>query len=86
MLTISECTIYIGKEFINIIAEGIEDWLWELNTYEYKDIYNDRADVAEELKNQLKDLKILEKVMSIYYNDLLNDEEKYNSLRKELKI
>lgn len=81
---------YMIKEFtegnINSLAEGIENWLWEFDTYEYRDIYDDRVNVAEEIKNQLKELKTLKQIIKILYAEELKEEELYNALREELKI
>jgi hypothetical protein len=70
---------------VDSLAEGIEEWLWEFDTYEYNDIYDDRVNVAEELKNQLKDLKTLTEAIRIYYGNL-TAEETYNALREEFKL
>lgn len=71
---------------IQSLAEGIEDWLWEFDTYHYQDECLDRMQTVDTLKVQLKELEILAKVIKIYYSDILSAEEKYNALREELKV
>lgn len=68
---------------IDILAEGIEDYLWE---FEHMDQYTNRADLLKEIKTQLKELETLAEAIKIYYSDTLNAEEIYNSLNKILFI
>ena len=81
---------WLWEEFteanINTLAEGIEDWLWEFDTYDYKDKYNDRADLLKEIKIQLKELETLAEAIEIYYSDLLRGDEKFEELSKLLFI
>jgi hypothetical protein len=71
---------------IYTIAQKIEDFLYEYNTYEYKDNYDNRELVVEEIKNQLKEFKTLKQIIKILYAEELKEEELYNALREELKI
>ena len=65
------------------IAHKIENFLYDYDTYEYKDNYEDRELVVEEIKSQLKGFK---QIFICLYVKELKDEELYNALRKELKI
>ena len=81
---------WLWEEFtesdIQTLAEGIEDWLWEFDTYDYKDKYNDRADLLRELKIQLRELETLAEAIKIYYSDIYNAEEKFEELNKLLHV
>ena len=68
------------------LAEGIVDWLWEFDTYEFRDQYADRADLLKEIKIQLKELETLAEAIQIYYSDILSAEEIYNALSKLLTV
>lgn len=76
----------ITKDNIYNIAQGIEDFIYEYDTYEYKDNYEDRELIIEEIKNQLKEFKTLKQIIKIFYAEELKSEELYNALREELKI
>lgn len=71
---------------IRAVAQRIEDFLWELDTYEFKDQYNDREELTDEIIMQLKDFKILKQVLTILYADDLTEHELFEELRKELRI
>jgi hypothetical protein len=74
---------------IQNLAEGIEDWLWEFDTYAYWDCFGiewDREFIVMKIKAQLKELETLAKTIKIYYSDILSAEEKYNALREGLKV
>ncbi len=60
---------------IHNIAQRIEDFLYEYNTYEYKDNYDNRELVVEEIKNQLKEFKTLKQIIKIFYVEELKNEE-----------
>ena len=68
------------------IARRIEDFLYEYDTYEYRNNYDDRELVVEEIKNQLKEFKTMKPILIYLYTEELKDEELYNALRRELKI
>lgn len=71
---------------IDCIARGIEDFLYDYDTYEYWDNHDDRESVVEEIKAQLKEFKILKQIIKTLYAEELKNEELYNALREELKI
>lgn len=77
---------FVNQANVKYIAERIEDFLWEFNTYEYRDQYDSREELAEAIINQLKDLNILKQMLITFYNFSLTEEELYNKLGKELKI
>ena len=67
------------------IAGGIEDFLWEYDTYEYRDQYNNREELTEKIKSQLKEFKTLKQAIKIFYNDD-REELKFEKLGGILKI
>lgn len=71
---------------INTLAEGIEDWLWEFDTYHYQDECLDRMQTVDTIKNQLKDLETLAEAIEIYYSDLLSADERFEELSKLLTV
>lgn len=71
---------------INTLAEGIEDWLWEFDTYHYQDECLDRMQTVEAIKNQFRDLETLAEAIEIYYSDLLNADERFEELSKLLTV
>jgi hypothetical protein len=71
---------------IDYIAKGIDDFLYDYNTYEYWDNHDDRGIVVTEIKAQFKDLRVLKRILIYLYTDELVGEELYNALGKELKI
>lgn len=71
---------------IRAVAQRIEDFLWELDTYEHRDQYADREDLVEEIVKQMQDLKILKQVLIVFYNFSLTEEELAEKLGKELNV
>lgn len=71
---------------ICVIAQRIEDFLWELDTYEHRDQYDSRKELVKEITLQLQDLKILKQAITILYGKELTEEELYNQLSELLKV
>ena len=71
---------------IYIIAQIIEDHIWEFNTYEYRDQYDDRDELIDKIISQIKELKTLKQVIIYLYNEELTAEELFNKLGGILKI
>lgn len=76
----------VSQANIKSVAQKIEDFLWELDTYEHRDNYNSREELTEEIISQLQDLNTLKQVLIIFYAEELTKEELYNKLKEELKI
>lgn len=75
------------KDFISIIAEKIEEIIFECDTYEYKDtLGTDRDAVINEIESQLKDFSTLKQALIILYNEDLTDEEMCDKLGYILKL
>lgn len=76
----------VTQNDIESIAMVVEDFLWELDTYEFKDQYADREEVINAIVKQLQDLKILKQVLIALYTEELTEQELAERLGKELKI
>ena len=71
---------------IRAIAQRIEDFLWELDTYEHRDQYDDPEELVEEIIAQLQDFKTLKEVLIALYTEDLTEQELVEKLGKELKV
>lgn len=67
------------------LAEVIEDFLYEYDTYNYRDVGIDRMQTVEAIKNQLKELITFQQVYEIWHDEDLNQDEKFEKLRRNLK-
>lgn len=71
---------------IESIARGIEDFIWEFDTYEHRDQYNDREELVDSIIAQLKDFNTLKQAIKIFYNDDLTEELKFEKLGGVLRV
>ena len=71
---------------IRSVAQRIEDFLYELDTYEFKDQYAERDEVVDAIVKQLQDFSTLKQVLIALYTEELTEEELAEKLGKELKI
>ena len=71
---------------IENIARGIEDFIWEYDTYHYQDECLDRMQTVEAIQKQLKDFSTLKQTIKIFYNDDLTEELKFEKLGGILKL
>ena len=62
------------------LAQTVEDFIFEFDTYEYKDQYDSREAVVETIKGQLQDYNILKQVLVIFYSEEQTEEEMINRL------
>ena len=80
----------VGEEFtdqdIQRLAEGINDFIYEYDTYGYRDVGIDREEMVQAIHEQLKELKVLEQAIRIYYSELYSDDEKFTDLSKLLTV
>ena len=70
----------------NYLAQAIEDFLWEFDPYECRDQYDDREELVEAIKKQLRDLTIFQQVYEIWHTEKLTEQELFDRLGKELKV
>ena len=71
---------------IHNVAQNVEDFLYDYDTYEYWDNHDNRELVLEEIKKQLKDHNTLKNVLTYFYTSDLRGDKLYEALAKELKI
>ena len=74
---------------IHALARGIEDFLWEYDTYAYWDCFGlewNREFVIGQIKTQLKELETLARAIKIYYSNTLSCDEIFNALSNLLTI
>ena len=68
---------------VRYIAQAIDEFLFDFDTYEYKDQY---GNMVGEIKNQLKDLETLKQVIIIFYDEDLTEEAKFEKLGGILNV
>lgn len=68
------------------VARRIEDFLWELDTYEHRDQYADREDFVNAIIKQLQDFKTLKQVLIALYTEDLRAEELFDKLGGILRV
>jgi hypothetical protein len=69
------------------IAEGIEEFIWEYDTYHYMDENDcERDKVIMRIKNQLKELTVFKQIYELYHNEDLSSDEKFKELSKLLTV
>ena len=71
---------------IESIAGGIENFLWEFDSYEYRDQYDSREELVDSIIAQLKEFKTLKQAIHIFYNDDLTEELKFERLGGILRV
>ena len=71
---------------IDNIARGIEDFIWEFDTYHYQDECIDRMQTVDSIIAQLKDFNTLKQSIRIFYNDDLTEELKFEKLGGILRV
>lgn len=71
------------------LAQGIEDFLWEYDTYAYWDCFGlewDRDFVVKQIKTQLKELTTFQKVYEVWNDEDLSQDERFDKLSKLLTV
>lgn len=68
------------------LAEGIEDFLYEYDTYEAKDLYDNREEMVQQIKTQLKELTTFQQVYEVWHNEELSQDERFEELSKLLFV
>ena len=76
----------VTQDEIYVIAQTINDFLWNYDTYEYKDQYEDYDHITEKIAKQLQDLNTLKQVIIALYAEKLTEQELAEKLGKELRI
>lgn len=70
---------------IDFLAERIEDFVYEYDTYNYRDEGIDREETIKSIANQLKELTIFQKVYEVWMNNELTSDELFVKLGGILK-
>ena len=68
------------------LAEGIEDFLYEYDTYGYRDVGIDREEMVEAIKLQLKELTTFQQAYEVWHNEDLSSDERFDKLSKLLTV
>ena len=68
------------------LAEGIENFIYEFDTYEAKDQYADREEMLKAIQEQLKEVTTFQQVYEIWQNEELTEEARFNKLGGILKL
>lgn len=68
----------------NYLAQGIEDFIYEYDTYGYRDVGIDREEMVEAIKNQLKEFTVFQQVYEVWHNEDLSQDERFEKLSKLL--
>ena len=74
------------KEDCRCLAERIEDFIYEYDTYGYRDVGIERDEMVEAIKEQLKELTTFQKVYEVWHNEELNQDERFEELSKLLTV
>ena len=76
----------VTDDEIRAVAQEIEEFLWDFDTYENKDCYADREELVDVIAEQLLDLQVLKQVLIALYNEELTEHELFEKLGKELMV
>lgn len=82
---------YTTQDDIRAVAQRIEDLLYEADTYEHRDQYDNREELVEKIIEQLQDFKTLKRVLKVLYSETsdlrdMTEEEMLETLGMELRI
>lgn len=75
-----------AKDFIHSTAQQIEDFLFEYDTYEHRDQYDDRYAVVEKIKEQLQDPNVLKEAIIILETEDLTEDARFEKLGGILNV
>ena len=71
------------------LAEGIEDFIWEYDTYAYWDCFGiewNRESVVEQIRTQLRELTTFQKTYNVWCREELTKDELFEELSKLLTV
>ena len=68
------------------LAEGIEDFIYEYDTYGYRDVGIERDEMVEAIKEQLKELTTFQQVYEVWHDEELSQDERFEELSKLLTV
>ena len=70
----------------NYLAQEIEDFIYEYDTYGYRDVGIEREEMVEAIKEQLKELTTFQQAYEVWHNEELSQDEKFDKLSKLLTV
>ena len=68
------------------LAQGIEDFIYEYDTYGYRDVGIEREEMVDAITNQLKQLNVFKYVYEVWHNEDLSQDDKFEELSKLLTV
>jgi hypothetical protein len=68
------------------LAQGIEDFIYEYDTYGYRDVGIDRYEMVEAITNQLKEPTVFKQAYEIWHDEELTEDERFDKLSKLLTV
>ena len=68
------------------LAEVIEDFIYEYDTYGYRDVGIEREEMVEAIKEQLKELTTFKQTYEIWHDEELSQDERFEKLSKLLTV
>lgn len=68
------------------LADVVEDFIYEYDTYGYRDVGIEREEMVEAIKNQLKELTTFQQVYEVWHNEDLSQDERFEKLSKLLTV
>lgn len=76
----------VDERDCHCLAGEIEDFIYEYDTYGYRDIGIDRWEMVDAITNQLKEPTVFQQAYEIWHNEELTEEEKFNKLSELLTV
>lgn len=70
----------------NYLAQSIEDFIYEYDTYGYRDVGIERDEMVVAIKNQLRELTIFQQVYEVWHDEDLNQDELFEKLSNLLTV
>lgn len=68
------------------LAEVVEDFIYEFDTYGYRDVGIDRDEMVVSIKAQLKEPTVFQQVYEVWHNDSLTEDERFDKLSNLLTV
>ena len=68
------------------LAEGIEDFIYEYDTYGYRDVGIDREEMVQQITTQLKELTTFQQVYEVWHDEDISQDERFDKLSKLLTV
>ena len=76
----------VTEEDCIYLAEAIDEFIYDYDTYGYRDVGIDREEMVEAIENQLKELTVLQQVYEVWHSEDLNIDERFEKLGGILKL